>query len=84
MRRLEAQKIQTRMLFAGNLIRQPAMTQLAHDARAAGRPAPFRVVGSLASTDAVMNRAFWIGVYPGLSEAMRDHVVRTIREVVRR
>ncbi|HEX9306383.1 MAG TPA: lipopolysaccharide biosynthesis protein RfbH [Anaeromyxobacter sp.] len=83
-RRLEAQKIQTRMLFAGNLIRQPAMTQLAHDARAAGRPAPFRVVGSLASTDAVMNRAFWIGVYPGLSEAMRDHVVRTIREVVRR
>jgi CDP-6-deoxy-D-xylo-4-hexulose-3-dehydrase len=83
-RRLEAQKIQTRMLFAGNLVRQPAMTQLARDARAAGRPVPFRVVGPLANTDAVMNRAFWIGVYPGLTEGMREHVVRTIREVVRR
>jgi CDP-6-deoxy-D-xylo-4-hexulose-3-dehydrase len=83
-RGLEAQKIQTRMLFAGNLIRQPAMTQLAADARAVGRPAPFRTVGPLTNTDAVMNRAFWFGVYPGLTEAMREHVVRTIREVVRR
>jgi CDP-6-deoxy-D-xylo-4-hexulose-3-dehydrase len=83
-RELEAQKIQTRMLFAGNLIRQPAMTQLAGDARAAGRPAPFRAVGPLPSTDAVMNRAFWFGVYPGLTEPMREHVVHTIREVVRR
>jgi CDP-6-deoxy-D-xylo-4-hexulose-3-dehydrase len=83
-RRLEAQKIQTRMLFAGNLVRQPAMTQVAKDARAAGKPLPFRVVGELARTDAVMNRAFWIGVYPGLTEPMRAHVVRTLREVVRR
>jgi CDP-6-deoxy-D-xylo-4-hexulose-3-dehydrase len=81
--RLEGQKIQTRMLFAGNLVRQPAMTQLARDARAAGRPLPFRVVGDLARTDAVMNRAFWIGVYPGLTEPMRAHVVRTLREAAR-
>ena len=83
-RRLEAQKIQTRMLFAGNLVRQPAMTQLARDARAQGRPLPFRVVGALPNTDVIMNRAFWIGVYPGLTPAMRDHVVRTLREAVAR
>ena len=83
-RRLEAQKIQTRMLFAGNLVRQPAMTQLARDARAQGRPLPFRVVGALPNTDVIMNRAFWIGVYPGLTPVMRDHVVRTLREAVAR
>jgi CDP-6-deoxy-D-xylo-4-hexulose-3-dehydrase len=83
-RRLEAQKIQTRMLFAGNLVRQPAMTDLASEARAAGRPPPFRVAGRLDATDAVMNRAFWVGVYPGLTAPMREHVARTIREVARR
>ena len=83
-RLLEAQKIQTRMLFAGNLVRQPAMTQLARDARAQGRPLPFRVVGALPNTDVIMNRAFWIGVYPGLTPVMRDHVVRTLREAVAR
>jgi len=76
---LEAQKIQTRMLFAGNLVRQPAMTELLASARAAGRPAPFRVAGDLATTDAIMNRTLWVGVYPGLTEPMRDHVVRTFR-----
>jgi CDP-6-deoxy-D-xylo-4-hexulose-3-dehydrase len=83
-RALEGKKIQTRMLFAGNLIRQPAMTELVKDARAAGRPAPFRVVGELTNTDAVMNRSCWFGVYPGLTDAMRQHVVDTVRELVRR
>jgi len=83
-RALEGKKIQTRMLFAGNLIRQPAMTELVKDARAAGRPAPFRVVGELTHTDAVMNRSCWFGVYPGLTDAMRQHVVDTVRELVRR
>ncbi len=82
-RALEGKKIQTRMLFAGNLVRQPAMTQLAADARAQGRPAPFRIAGGLENTDAVMNRALWVGVYPGLTEAMREHVVKTFREVAR-
>jgi CDP-6-deoxy-D-xylo-4-hexulose-3-dehydrase len=82
-RHLESRKIQTRMLFAGNLVRQPAMTQLVQDARAAGRPAPFRVVGDLERTDTVMNRSFWIGVYPGYSPAMRDAVVDAMRSFVK-
>jgi CDP-6-deoxy-D-xylo-4-hexulose-3-dehydrase len=81
---LEAQKIQTRMLFAGNLVRQPAMTELARAARAAGRAAPFRVAGELATTDTIMNRTLWWGVYPGLTGAMRQHVVETLRRCCRR
>jgi CDP-6-deoxy-D-xylo-4-hexulose-3-dehydrase len=76
---LEGQKIQTRMLFAGNLVRQPAMTELKRSAAAAGRPAPFRVVGELPNTDAIMNRTLWWGVYPGLTEPMKRHVVETVR-----
>jgi len=83
-RELEGKKIQTRMLFAGNLVRQPAMTQLVRDAKAQGRPPPYRVVGGLERTDVVMNRSLWVGVYPGLTEAMRSHVVDTIRGFVRR
>jgi len=80
---LEQQKIQTRMLFAGNLVRQPALTELRRQAAAAGRPAPYRVVGELASTDAIMNRSLWVGVYPGLTAPMRDHVVATLRQACR-
>ena len=69
------------MLFAGNLVRQPALTELAKEATAAGRPVPFRVVGELANTDAIMNRSFWFGVYPGLTDAMKSHVVETVRGV---
>ncbi len=79
-RALEAQKIQTRMLFAGNLVRQPAMTELTRASRAAGRPEPFRVAGGLETTDAIMNRTFWVGVYPGLTAPMREHVVATLRK----
>jgi CDP-6-deoxy-D-xylo-4-hexulose-3-dehydrase len=76
---LEGQKIQTRMLFAGNLVRQPAMTELVRAAAAAGRPAPFRVAGGLENTDTIMNRTLWVGVYPGLTPPMREHVVATFR-----
>jgi CDP-6-deoxy-D-xylo-4-hexulose-3-dehydrase len=82
-RHLEEKKIQTRMLFAGNLVRQPALTDLVREAEAAGRPAPFRISGGLEATDVVMSRAFWVGVYPGLTAPMREHVVATIREVAR-
>jgi CDP-6-deoxy-D-xylo-4-hexulose-3-dehydrase len=78
-RHLEGRKIQTRMLFAGNLVRQPAMTELWKAAAEAGRPAPWRVVGELATTDAIMNRTLWWGVYPGLTPAMRDWVVESVR-----
>jgi len=82
-RHLEARKIQTRMLFAGNLVRQPAMTDLAREARSAGRPATFRIAGSLAATDAVMSRSLWIGVYPGLTSAMREYVADEVRAAAR-
>ena len=74
-RHLESKNIQTRMLFAGNYIRHPAFD----DIRGGGA---YRVVGGLANTDRVMNDSFWVGVYPGLSDAMLGYVVETIRAAV--
>jgi CDP-6-deoxy-D-xylo-4-hexulose-3-dehydrase len=72
LKRLEEAKVGTRLLFAGNLIRQPAM---------AGRN--FRVSGTLDQTDRIMNQTFWVGVYPALGTAELDHVAGTIRSTVR-
>jgi CDP-4-dehydro-6-deoxyglucose reductase, E1 len=83
-RELEARKIQTRMLFGGNLTRQPALVQLASDRSGAGAPPPWRVIGNLETTDEVMDRSFWIGVYPGLTPPMRDYVVEIIRQFAAR
>src|SRR5580704_17334943 len=66
-RALEAKKIGTRLLFGGNLARQPAYE---------GRE--YRVIGSLPNTDYVMNHVFWIGVYPGLTKEMLDFVAATV------
>lgn len=72
--RLEAAKIQTRMLFAGNVVRQPCFDAM-RAAAGAGRPnAGYRVAGDLAATDRIMDDAFWVGVYPGLSGEMLDYV----------
>src|SRR5207253_2588938 len=71
---LESRKIQTRMLFAGNLVRQPALTFLTAAAKAEGQPPPYRVAGDLKSTDLTMTNSFWIGVYPGLTKPMREFV----------
>jgi CDP-4-dehydro-6-deoxyglucose reductase, E1 len=64
---LDQHKIGTRLLFAGNLTRQPYMI---------GRH--FRISGELTRTDVVMNQTFWLGVYPGLTHAHLDYVVQTL------
>ena len=64
---LESHKIATRLLFGGNLMRQPAYEGCA-----------FRAIGDLKNTDFAMNNVFWIGVYPGLTKEMLDYVAETI------
>ena len=66
-RALEANKIGTRLLFGGNLLRQPAYLDC-----------EYRVAGELRNTDFVMNNVFWVGVYPGLTPPMLDFVAKTI------
>ena len=67
---LEQRKIATRLLFGGNLIRQPAYQE-----------ASYRVVGSLHNTDFVMDRVFWIGLYPGITPAMLDYTVESFHSL---
>lgn len=69
---LEAAKIQTRMLFAGNIVRQPVFDAM----RASGEG--FRTVGDLPNTDRIMSDAFWIGVYPGMTEEMLVYMATVI------
>ncbi len=71
---LEQNGIQTRMLFAGNLIKHPCFDEM----RATGNG--YRAIGGLSVTDRIMRATFWIGVYPGLSNEMLDHVIATIRQ----
>lgn len=82
-KRLEASRVQTRMLFGGNLVRQPALTDLLEDSRQRGAPPPFRVSGALNNTDAVMSRGFWLGVYPGLTPAMLRYMADTVVSFVK-
>lgn len=70
---VEDHNIQTRLLFSGNLIKHPAFDQIR------GTNA-YRVVGDLAVTDFVMNNAFWIGVYPGMTDEMIDYMANIIIE----
>lgn len=72
-RHLESSRIGTRLLFGGNLVRQPAY-----------KDAEFRVVGDLKNTDYVMNNVFWIGVYPGLNDGMMQHMLESLKEVATR
>jgi CDP-6-deoxy-D-xylo-4-hexulose-3-dehydrase len=65
---LEDRKIATRMLFGGNLLKQPAYKNI-----------KYRLVGDLKNTDLVMNNLFWIGVYPGLTKPMLTYIEQTIR-----
>ncbi len=73
LRFLDARKIGTRLLFAGNLTRQPAYKNV-----------EWRVVGDLTNTDIVMKRTFWVGTYPGLNSSMLDYIVSSISEFMHR
>ena len=72
-RHLESAKISTRLLFGGNLVRQPAYRDIA-----------CRKIGALTNSDFVMNQVFWLGVYPGLTPAMLEYIVQTLRDFVKR
>ncbi|MFA6548454.1 MAG: lipopolysaccharide biosynthesis protein RfbH [Candidatus Margulisiibacteriota bacterium] len=69
---LEDSGIQTRMLFAGNMIKHPCFDEM----RKTGKG--YRVVGKLKNTDIVMNRTFWVGVYPGMTDKMIDYMISQI------
>jgi len=78
-RHLDEKKIGNRMLFGGNLLRQPVAVQLRKD-----RPEAFRVIGTLAGADQIMNEALFIGTYPGLTRPMLDYMVDTVRAFVKK
>jgi len=67
---LEGAKIQTRMLFAGNMVRQPCFDAMRAAAEGGSSHAGYRIAGDLAATDRIMDDAFWVGAYPGLSDEM--------------
>jgi CDP-6-deoxy-D-xylo-4-hexulose-3-dehydrase len=69
LRFFEKQKIGTRLMFAGNILKQPAYAN-----------SDFRVVGNLTNTDIVMNNSFWLGVYPGLTTEMLDYVITSTND----
>ncbi len=81
---LDRAKIGNRMLFGGNLVRQPAFVVLERQFKDGELPrAPYRVVSQLQGADRIMNESIFVGVYPGLSEEQLDHVAGTIRGLVR-
>ncbi|MEG0378997.1 MAG: DegT/DnrJ/EryC1/StrS family aminotransferase, partial [Eubacterium sp.] len=73
---IEAKGVQTRMLFAGNLIKHPCFDVM----RETGEG--FRVISELKNTDRIMNNTFWVGVYPGMNDVMIDDMVMIIREAL--
>ena len=72
---LDSARIGNRMLFGGNLVRQPALVSLRK-----ARPQAFRTVSDLAGADQIMNEAVFIGVYPGLTQTMLEYMVETIQQ----
>ncbi|MGZ5020862.1 MAG: lipopolysaccharide biosynthesis protein RfbH, partial [Chthoniobacterales bacterium] len=73
-RHLDEHRIGNRMLFGGNLLRQPAFVQLRKD-----RPEAFRIVGDMSGADRIMKESIFVGVYPGLTREMLDYMIETIR-----
>ena len=69
---LESKNIQTRNLFAGNILRHPCFASLVEGV-------DYRVVGTLTNTETVMNDSLWIGLYPGMGEARLDYMISVLR-----
>ncbi|MFA5770862.1 MAG: DegT/DnrJ/EryC1/StrS family aminotransferase, partial [Patescibacteria group bacterium] len=68
---LNGKKIGTRLLFAGNITKQPYFVNNNYN---------FKIEGELKNTDFIMNNTFWVGVYPGLTDEMLNYVVASFRE----
>ncbi len=75
---IESKGVQTRMLFAGNLIKHPCFDEM----RVSGRG--YRVAGDLSVTDKVMTDTFWVGVYPGMTDEMIDYMAKIIKEAIQK
>jgi CDP-6-deoxy-D-xylo-4-hexulose-3-dehydrase len=75
-RYIEEHNVQTRLLFAGNLIKHPCFDQIRNTDK-------YRVVGELLQTDFVMNNTFWVGVYPGMTDEMIDYIAKVVIDAVR-
>ena len=73
-RHLDEHRIGNRMLFGGNLLRQPAFVQLRKE-----RPEALRIVGDMTGADRIMRESIFVGVYPGLTREMLDYMIETIR-----
>lgn len=73
---LEENGIQTRMLFGGNLIKQPCFDELRNMGKG------YRVVGTLNNTDYIMKNSFWVGVYPGMTREMLSVMAEKIQEAL--
>ena len=74
---IESHGIQTRMLFAGNLIKHPCFDDMRNDG------VGYRVIGDLSNTDRIMNDSFWVGVYPGMTDEMIMYISKIILEAVK-
>ncbi|MDD6655899.1 MAG: lipopolysaccharide biosynthesis protein RfbH [Lachnospiraceae bacterium] len=72
---IESKNVQTRLLFSGNIIKQPCFNEIR------GTDA-YRSVGNLENSDFVVNNTFWVGVYPGMTDAMIDYMAQVIKEAV--
>ena len=76
MQKLEEKKIQSRLLFAGNITRQPVFNEMQES------NSSFRIIGELINTDKVMHDSFWIGVYPGMTNEMINYMIEVLCRII--